>query len=163
MKFRDITWIALPVLATVLMIFFCDFCPKNEPSPADEIDEVSAVIDDFQTAYSNKQQNDLRNLFYAEAVIAYDFEEGQTQRIFKLEDWLQGTQEVTFNMNEHISDQLTNRDISVFRNIAYAVCDYTYTDDNEIGRGVDVLTLMKMRNRWRIVSLVFTGDQVTQE
>jgi len=155
---REIIWVAVPIVALALAIFAWG-TPVEEPSVANDLDDINAVIDSFEDAYSNEQLNDLRNLFFAEAVIAYDCEEGRTQRVHELEDWLAGTQEVTFDLNEFISDTLSNREITVFRNIAYVVCDYEYLDDNEVGIGIDIFTLMKMRNRWRILSLQFTGDQ----
>ena len=154
----DWIWITLPALLLAFVVIFSG--SMGEKSSADEIEEVDQLIDDFQTAYSNQEVSTLRTLFFGDAVIAYDFENGERQRVHSLEDWLSGTQENVFDVNESISDNLTNREIEVFRNIAYVVCDYRYEDDDEIGIGVDIFTAMKMRGTWKILSLQFTGDEV---
>ena len=159
----DWIWIALPVLMLSILLIFAGFSTGLTPAPADDIDEINEVLDNFEDAYSNEQLNDLRLLFFAEAVIAMDGEQGTRQYVYGLEDWLAGTQEQTFALNEYISDSLTDREINVYRNIAYVVCDYTFIDDDEIGQGVDIFTLVKMRDRWRIVSLQFTGDEALRE
>jgi len=161
-KFRHGLWIAIPLFLFAGMVFLMAPGTDDLNTTDDEIDELNTLLDEFEDAYSNERQNDLRNLFFADAVIAYDFDGGDTQRIHCLEDWLQGTQEHTFDTNESISDELDNREIVVFRNIAYAVCDYTYRDDTKTGVGVDIFTFMKMRDRWRIISLQFTGDEVVR-
>lgn len=131
-----------------------------EKSRANELDELNELMDNFEAAYSGERLNDVRQLFHSEAVIAHDSTNGERQSVYSLEDWLQGTQEDVFGMNEYISDVLSNREIVVFRNIAYATCDYTYRDDDGTQRGIDIFTFLKMRDRWRIISLQWTGDVV---
>lgn len=132
---------------------------KGDDSSSD-VQLINKVIDDFQEAYSNKQADKLRTLFCSEAVIGYDQNEGREQGVISIDEWIQYTKENTFRLHEKISDRLTNREITVFRNIAYAVCDYTYTDYKVTYKGIDVITFMKIKNRWRIVSLQWTGEQV---
>ena len=156
---RDRIWIAVPIILLAALIFIAGYQAGDNRTPADDIDEINEVMDNFEDYYSNERLNELRLLFHSEAVIAMDGEEGTSQHVIGLEDWLTATQENTFAMNERISDTLSDREITVYRNIAYAICNYTYIDDEEIGRGVDIFTFVKMRNRWRIVSLVFTGDE----
>lgn len=156
-KFTDKLWLAIPVLVLLGAVFFTGTNIDN--SPADDIEELDTLIDNFQEAYSSKNLTGLRGLFFADAVVAYDFDHGETQRVHSLEDWLQGTQESVFEVNDYISDVLTNREIEVFRNIGYAICDYRYVDDDEIGTGIDIFTFMKKRGTWKILSLQFTGDE----
>jgi hypothetical protein len=157
-RFREYLWILVPVIALIAVSIGFD---RTNPMPvsADDLADVNTLIDDFQSAYSNEQTEALRQLFFAEAVVAYDYDSGESQRVHTLSDWIEGTQDNVFQMNTSISDTLSNREIQVFRNIAYVVCDYTYIDDDEIGRGVDIFTCMKMRGTWRILSLQFTGDE----
>jgi ketosteroid isomerase-like protein len=125
-----------------------------------EIAEVNAVIDGFQKCYSNKDIKGVRDLFYAEAVIAWDVDQGAQIKVVSAEEWLQFTEKDVFTKSKPISDILTDRDITVHRNIAYAVYNYTYTDSEEKYQGIDVITLLKMRGRWRILSLQWTGDPI---
>lgn len=162
-RIGDRIWTFLPLLLLTGLVVFIGADLGNNPSPADDIEEINDLLDDFEEAYSNEHLNDLRLLFFSDAVIAMDGEEGTRQTICSLEEWLTATQEDTFAMNEYISDTLSDREITVYRNIAYAVCNYTYIDDTNIGRGVDVFTFMKMRDRWRIVSLQFTGDEEVRD
>ncbi len=156
---REKIWLVIPLLLVLAYVGFASPATDSDKAQADDIEEVNAVLDAFEDAYSNEQLNDLRQLFFAEAVIAFDVAGGDNQRVYNLENWLESTQEYTFDTNDYISDQLTNREVQVFRNIAYVVCDYRYEDENNLGLGVDIFTLMKMRNRWRILSLQFTGEQ----
>jgi len=158
---RDLLWVLVPVLSLVLVLGILN--RRAAPSPADDIEELNALLDEFEYNYSNERLNDLRLLFCSNAVIATDFSQGTIQRVYGLEDWLRGTQEGAFDANEHISDVLSDREIQVYRNIAYAVCDYTYIDDREIGRGVDIFTFIKIRDRWRIVSLQYTGEEEVRD
>jgi len=155
----DKLWILIPFVLIFLFAGFAGPIADNDRALADDTEDVNEVIDNFEIAYSNERLDDLRQLFFAEAVIAIDTSAGDIQRVYGLENWLSNTQEYTFARNEFISDELTNREIQVFRNIAYVVCDYRYEDDNNVGIGVDVFTMMKMRDRWRILSLQFTGDE----
>jgi hypothetical protein len=158
---RDLLWLLVPVLSLALVLSLVSV--GADPSPADEIEELNALLDEFEYNYSNERLNDLRLLFCSNAVIATDFSQGTVQRVYSLEDWLRGTQEGAFDSNEHISDVLSDREIEVYRNLAYAVCDYTYIDDTQIGRGVDIFTFIKMRDRWRIVSLQYTGEEEVKD
>jgi ketosteroid isomerase-like protein len=133
---------------------------RSHASPSTDIDDVSAVLDEFQDAYSNKRTHDLRELFYSEGVVAFDLDEGERQMVIGLDEWLQSTDEQIFQLNRHISDSLTDREVVVMRNIAYVVCSYTYIDDTHRAQGFDVFTLVKTHDKWRIVSLQWTGDKV---
>jgi len=148
----------MAITALIVIILGVDY--GIDKSRSSEFIEIEDVIDKFQEAYSGKQVNDIRQLFYADAVIAYDSGHGEKQNVFSLEEWLQGTEDEVFAKNDYISDVLSNREVVVLRNIAYATCDYTYKDDDGTQKGVDVITFLKMRDRWRILSLQWTGDKI---
>jgi len=151
----------LSVITVVsLMAVIFSFSSTNRNSNADEIEEINTVIDNFQTAYTSQSTTDLRRLFYANSVIAWDSKGGERQAVYSLEQWLQGTQEDVFDSNQWLSDELTDRDITVMRNIAYCVCEYTYRDEDGTQRGFDVFTFLRMRGTWKILSLQWTGDAV---
>ncbi len=127
---------------------------------ADETDAVNAVIDEFQEAYSSKKMIDVQNLFHYHAVIGIDFDNHTKQDIMSLSEWAQSTKEM-FKEELWISDKLTNRIIEIHRSsMATVVCDYDYRDPTSHQAGVDVFTLMKIRGKWKIISLVFSGDGV---
>ena len=155
---RDIPWLAICLIGLLTMVFAIE--NTRQPTTADEIDEINSLIDDFQDTYSAKDASGLRQLFFADAVIAMDGVEGTRQTVISLDEWIIDTQENVFEENDRISDVLSNREIHVFRNIAYAVCDYNYSNDSKSGRGVDIITFLKKRDRWKIVSLQWTGDEV---
>lgn len=157
LSFRNKLLLSLPILAVIAFLIIA-FLP-SKTSATDEIDELNSLIDKFQEAYSGKDGVTLRTLFFSNAVIAYDFDDGETQRVHSVSDWISGTEESTFADNEFLSDTLTNRQIEVYRNIAYAVCDYRYVSDTEIGVGNDIFTFLKMRGTWKIISLQYTGDE----
>ena len=156
-SFKSKLWISGPLLALIALALLTGWPEKS--SATDDIDDLNALIDNFQEAYSNKDSLTLRSLFFSNAIVAYDFEGGELQRTHSRSDWLQGTEENTFADNQYISDNLTNRQIETFRNIAYAVCDYRYESDTEIGTGKDIFTFLKMRGEWKIVSLQYTGEE----
>jgi len=160
LSLRDAGWVLVCVAALVALIGITLGAGRAK---ADDAEDVSALIDQFQDAYSNERLTELRQLFVAEAVVATDGSQGTRQSVCSIDEWLENTKEYVFDENEHLSDVLSNREIHVFRNMAYAVCDYVYTSDTEIGRGVDVLTFLKIRDHWRIVSLQFTGDETPKE
>ncbi len=156
-SFRETAIAAAIVLSLLMLVAAID--SARIPSPANDLDELNALLDEFEDAYSGKRVNDLRQLFFADAVIAYDLDEGQTTEVRSLEAFLQSTSEHVFQLNENISDTLTDREIVVYRNIAYAICDYSYVSDNKTARGIDIFTFFKQRDRWRILSLQWTGDE----
>ncbi len=162
-RFAYAFWILAPFILISVVILVANAGNAPAPTPADDVEDLNQLLDDFEEAYSNEQLYELRQLFYAEAVVAYDFQEGTRQRVHAIDEWLRLTQENTFDVHENISDELTDREIQVYRNIAYAVCDYTYRDETKVGRGVDIFTFLKMRDRWKILSLQFTGEEVVQD
>ncbi|MCD6217419.1 nuclear transport factor 2 family protein [bacterium] len=127
---------------------------------ADETDAVDAVIDEFQEAYSSKKMTDVQNLFHYRAVIGIDFDNHTKQDIMSLAEWVKETKEM-FKEEIFISDKLTNRKIEIHRSsMATVVCDYDYRDSTNHQTGVDIFSLMKIRGKWKIISLIFSGDSV---
>ena len=130
---------------------------------ADDIDSVNKVIDEFQEAYSSKEIQDVQNLFHYKAIVGIDFYINKDQKIMTLLEWLDGTKEI-FKERGTISDKLTDREINVHRGaLATVVCDYDYRDGVSHQSGVDIFTLMKIKGSWKIVSLVFSGDDVKKK
>lgn len=158
LNLRDAAWAVTAVLVLCTTIILLG--PQSVKSQANDIEEIDALLDEFEEVYSGKRTYDLRLLFFSDAVIAVDLEEGERQTIYDLNEWLEKTDEEIFQFNEFISDSLTNREIVVLRNIAYATCNYTYIDETHRSQGIDIFTFMKMHDRWRIVSLQWTGDRV---
>ena len=154
---NDRFWALVIIAALAILVFSINY--TGQKRKADDIKDVDKLIDSFQTAYSNKQANELRNLFHSGGVVAYDGDQGKSQRVFGVEDWIQGTDKNVFQIHKEISDRLTDRQIVVLRNIAYAVCNYTYTDETKTGKGTDVLTFIKIHDTWKILSLQWTGDE----
>jgi hypothetical protein len=155
---RPYIWAGIAVLFLALVGIGDAWGAKAEMSG--ESGEVNTVIDAFQRCYSGKDIKGVRDLFYAEAIIAWDVDDGSKTQVVSAEEWLQFTEKDVFTKSQPIADILTDRDITVHRNIAYAVYNYTYTDSSEKYQGIDVITLLKMRGRWRILSLQWTGDPV---
>ena len=165
MKSKKITLRDLPWIIAVMGAFLGAVYAAGtgiERAKADDINEIDALIDTFQETYSAKDASGLRALFYADAVVAMDATDGEEQSIVSLDEWIINTRDYVFEENDHISDVLSNREIHVFRNIGYAVCDYNYQSDNKTAQGVDVLTFCKKRGTWKIVSLQWTGDEFTK-
>jgi len=159
-RIKDVPWLLVSITALLTLIFTIGTI--YEGARADDVEEIDALIDQFQDAYSSKDASGLRALFYADAVIAMDSTGGERQTVISLDEWIVDTRENVFEENEHISDVLSNREIQVFRNIGYAVCDYNYRSDTKTAQGVDVLTFLKKRGSWKIVSLQWTGDEFTR-
>jgi ketosteroid isomerase-like protein len=157
---RSIIWVGITIIMLATTGVGVTWGAKEEMKG--DIAAVNAVIDAFQKCYSNKDIKGVRELFYAEAVIAWDVDQGSKTQVVSGEEWLQFSEKEVFTKSEPISDILTDRDITVHRNIAYAVYNYKYTDSQEQYVGIDVITLLKMRGRWRILSLQWTGDPVTR-
>jgi len=142
----------------VLFLASCLF-PGNSRA-ADASDAVNKVIDDFQDAYSSRNIVGVQTLFHPKAVVAIDFANNAEQRVMMVSEWAIATKEV-FKEHLTISDKLTNREINVYRGgIATVVCDYDYRDPASHQTGNDVFTLIKIHGKWKIVSLVFSGDAV---
>lgn len=143
-------------------VFLCGYFAGNA-SAEDDIDAVNKVIDEFQTAYSSKNITDVQNLFHHKAVVGIDFYSNKDQKIMSLLEWLNSTKEI-FRERSTISDKLTDRDINVYRGaLATVVCNYDYRDGVSHQAGVDVFTLMKIRGKWKIISLIFSGDDVKKK
>jgi hypothetical protein len=125
---------------------------------ADDIDSVDKVIDKFQEAYSSKNIQEVQDLFHYKAIVGIDFYSNTEQKIMTVNEWASATKEV-FKDHHQISDKLTNRQIDVHRgSLATVVCDYDYKDIASHQVGVDIFTLMKIKGKWKIVSLIFSGD-----
>ena len=152
----------IPLFAVLAALLVTATTTRSAPVSVtdDEIDAVNRVIDDFQTAYCAKKTTDIQNLFHYKAVVGIDFHENSEQEIYTLVEWIDATRDV-FKGKPWVSDKLTNREIEVFENsMATVVCDYDYRDPGNHQSGVDIFTLMKIRGKWKIISLIFSGDSV---
>lgn len=130
---------------------------------ADDIDAVNKVIDDFQESYSAEKIEDFQTLFHHKAVIGIDFDSHADQTLMTLVEWTTGTKEM-FSERNRVSDKLTEREINIYRgSLATVVCNYDYRDNVSHQTGMDVFTLMKIKGKWRIVSLIFSGDDVKKK
>ena len=108
--------------------------------------------------YSARKITDVQNLFHYRAVVGIDFDVHTKQDIMSLSEWVKDTKEM-FKEEMFVSDQLTNRRIEIHRNsMATVVCDYDYRDSTNHQTGVDIFTLMKIRGKWKIISLIYSGD-----
>ena len=148
------------IILAIAMIFACS-SGSNLGTPAyavDDIDAVNAVIDAFQTAYSARNIGDVQVLFHYNAVVGIDYDNHTSQDIMIMPDWAKSTRDV-FESRLHITDKLTNRKIDVYRDsMATVVCDYDYRDPISHQVGIDIFTLMKIKGKWKIISLIFSGD-----
>ena len=148
----------------IVPVLVLTFCGLNEVSrAADNSDAVNKVIDEFQTAYSAKNVVGVQSLFHPKGVVAIDFSSNTEQSVMTVGEWATATKEI-FNKQTTISDKLTNREINVYRGgMATVVCDYDYNDMASHQAGKDVFTLIRIHGKWRIVSLVFSGDSVGEK
>ena len=151
------------ILLAIAILFFFSAVPDigtRNAFAGDDIDAVNAVIDDFQTAYSAKNIGDVQKLFHYNAVVGIDFANHTSQKIMIVSDWAKETRD-TFKGKLYISDKLTNRKIDIYRDsMATVVCDYDYRDPSTHQAGIDIFTLMKIKGKWKIISLIFSGDGV---
>ncbi|MFH1514727.1 MAG: nuclear transport factor 2 family protein [bacterium] len=154
--------LTVSLLAAIMIFAFStvpDFGTRNAFA-VDDIEAVNTVIDEFQAAYSAKNLGDVQKLFHYNAVVGIDYDNHTSQDIMIVSDWAKITREI-FKSKLEISDKLTNRKIDVYRDsMATVVCDYNYRDNSNHQAGIDVFTLMKIKGRWKIISLIFSGDGV---
>jgi hypothetical protein len=133
---------------------------QNNAMAADDATMVDQVIDKFQTEYSAKNLPGVQTLFHPQAIVGIQFGNESKPDIMTVGEWAQATKSV-FKERAWVSDKLTNREISIHRGkMASVTCDYDYKDPSSHQAGTDIFTLIKVRNDWKIVSLVFTGDYV---
>lgn len=152
------------ILTVVLLVVTILGCSLGggaaTPEPADgELASINALIDEFQSAYSAKDMPRLRATFHTKANVAIDFNNSTVQSSYRIDEWIPATQELLKNKRS-VSDILSNREITVYRNIATVVADYNYRADGEHQAGQDIMIVTKLGGSWKIFSLTFYGDVV---
>lgn len=151
------------IAALVLMFFLgCGLgsgSPTNAAPQSGEIAAINALIDRFQSSYSRKDYQALRATFHPKANIAIDYNHSMTQSSYRLDEWITATEHLLKDKRS-VSDVLSNREITVYRNLATVVADYDYRADGEHQAGQDIMILVKFGGDWKIFSLVFYGDPV---
>lgn len=153
--------IGIPVIfILVLVICYTAINSGSRTHASNDIEAVNQVIENFQNAYSARDIGGVQELFHHKAVVGIQFESNPRPDIMTLSEWIKETREI-FESRIWISDELTNRDINIYRGtMATVVCDYEYKDPVSHQAGIDIFTLMKFRGEWKIVSLVFSGEYV---
>lgn len=132
--------------------------PTPDPAaPTGEAAQIDELITKFQTSYSKKRFTDLRACFHPKANVAVDFAGGTMQSTFTINEWILAQEDFLKDYPE-VSDVLSNREITVYRNIGTAVCDYDYRGGSVHQTGQDIFMFTKFSGEWKIVSLAFYGD-----
>jgi len=158
----------------IILLFFasallwaCNTSPsKAEPGndgtvvASEEIDEdvlaVDRFIDAFQQRYTARDLKGVSQLFLDTSDVIVDFDGRLT--FYTIEDWLEMTSRV-FKIHKGISDRLTEREITVHGEIAVVVCRYDFSSSEEHSHGHDIFSLVRTRDGWRIVSLMYSGQR----
>jgi len=158
LSFRDLLLAICCVAITILGCTLGGSAPAPDPL-AGELQAINALIDTFQTSYSQKNYAALRGTFHPKANVGIDYAGSTVQSTYRIDEWITATEQLLKDKRS-VSDILSNRDITVYRNLATVVADYNYRADGEHQAGQDIMILVKMGGQWKIFSLVFYGDPV---
>ncbi|MEO7994741.1 MAG: nuclear transport factor 2 family protein [bacterium] len=126
-------------------------------APTGDEAALNTLIDKFQTSYSTKDYAALRTCFHPKANVAIDYLGGTVQSSSLINDWIKDTENILKDKSQ-VSDVLSNREFTVYRNIATVVADYDYRSGLDHQVGQDVFTCIKFNGEWKIFCLVFYGD-----
>jgi hypothetical protein len=122
----------------------------------EDVRSINAFLDTFQTEYSNRDIEGVSALFMSGGKVVTDFE-GRV-RTYDVENWLEMTGSI-FDNYSHLSDRLTEREITVYGNIAVAKCRYDFDSSFEKSYGHDIFSLVRRSEGWLIVSLMYSGQE----
>ncbi len=127
-------------------------------TPVDpDIASVNAFIDEFQDRYTAQDIEGVGKLFMKDGAVVVDYE-GKISS-YTTREWLERTANI-FKRGDKISDRLTERDITVYRNIAVVKCRFDFASSWEKSYGHDIFSLVRHDDRWLIVSLTYSGDSL---
>ena len=149
------------------LLWACNTSPsKAEPGNdgtvalSSEIDEdilsVDRFIDAFQDRYTARDLRGVSQLFLDTSDVVVDFDGRVTH--YTIDEWIDMTANV-FSKYSGISDKLTEREITVYGEIAVVICRYDFDSSFEHSHGHDIFSLVRTPDGWRIVSLMYSGQR----
>jgi hypothetical protein len=113
---------------------------------------ILKMVDDFQRGFIEKDSTLLFSLFdqSSTSVIGVDEKEISRQTAQQFIEYIVST-------NQKIEEKLRNVIINVRNSVAVMSCDYDYIVDGKmLGGGIEVWTLIKTPDGWRIASFLWS-------
>ena len=131
--------------------------PLRASAPdSEDVKSANRFLDSFQEAYSNMDIAGVSELFMENGAVVTDFE-GRIRR-YTSEGWLEMTGSI-FKNSSRMKDRLTEREITVYRNIAVVNCRYDFDSPSEHSTGYDIFSLVRHEDSWLIVPLIYSDDR----
>jgi hypothetical protein len=113
---------------------------------------ILGMIDDFQRGFTEKDSTLLFSLFDQSSTPVVGVDEKEISR-----QTAQQFIEYVVSSNQKIEEKLRNVIINVRNSVAVMSCDYDYIVDGKmLGSGIEVWTLIKTPDGWRIASFLWS-------
>ena len=114
----------------------------------------------YPMLFSQKRMDEWRAMFDDRAVMARA-EEGTNTWVIAIDEAMDEQRQYA-EENTTFEEQWNNIRVNEYANIATVVADYTLTADKEVRRGIDVVTLLRDSEGWRVVSLVYEQLDISE-
>ena len=139
----------------LLLPFLCAPLFAQAP-PAVERQEVERVVRDYVGLYTARTLQQWKSLFHPDLRVAHPAEDG-TIRVRKLEEFF-ASQAEGFKEDPTMHEVLENIHVDMARRMARVSADYVFTSAGKPSRGKLGIHIVKGREGWKIVGIVFSYD-----
>lgn len=138
------------------LILFALLVPAAFASEKTDEQQARKVVADYVGLYAAKTLPQWKALFHPQMTASHASSDG-TIRVRTFEQFT-GSQEKGFQEDAGMSETLENVQVFMGNRMARVTADYVFTSKGEAGRGKLGLHLLKSKDGWKIVGVVFSYD-----
>lgn len=131
--------------------------PEGKPGPAASRAELEKAVSDYVGLYTRPSLEQWKALFHPALTVTYPLEDGGT-RVRNLEEFY-GAQKRYFETGRTVRERLENVRIEEGWRIARVTADFVFVDEGKESRGKLGLHLVRGKEGWSIVGIIFSYDQ----
>ncbi len=142
-------------MKVVLFFFLFQFCfYSNEKN---DLREIESALDLYFSSWSKANMIEYKNLFHDSAMIQFD--SGFEIKTEFLEEFIVGQIYAHKTSLSKMTEIPINKKIQIESGKAQAIVRWKLTSENREQMGYDYFTFVKIKNKWKIVHLIFHNDK----
>lgn len=143
------------IMKFILFFFLFQFCFYSNDK--DDKKEIENTLDLYFSSWSKANMNEYKNLFHDTAMIQFD--SGFDIKTEFLEEFIAGQTYAHKNSISKMTEIPISKKIQIESNKAQAIVRWKLTSESREQFGFDYFTLVKIKNKWKIVHLIFHNDR----
>lgn len=136
-------------------LLFFSFCLY--PSEKEDKKEIENFLDLYFSSWSKANMVQYKSLFHENALIQFD--SGFEIKTENLEDFIEGQKYAHKFATSKMTEIPISKKIQFDSNKAQAIVRWKLSSNEKEQLGFDYFTLLKIKNQWKIIHLIFHNDK----